>query len=145
VVPRTGLDDMEIRKFFPLPGLELRLLGPPVRNKSLYRLRCPSCLVNTVSNPNPAYITSSVHVIGNVEASDTMNRSFVIQFDILSYLLGYIYIWQFCVRLSSVLLSVWPFYSRPVALEGISSICPDQTACLALRIYRWPDPCLIPD
>jgi hypothetical protein len=31
VGPRTGLDDVEMRKFFILPGLELRHLGRPVR------------------------------------------------------------------------------------------------------------------
>jgi hypothetical protein len=29
---KTGLDDIETRKFFLLPGLELRLLGRPVRS-----------------------------------------------------------------------------------------------------------------
>jgi hypothetical protein len=38
VDPRAGLDDMEKRKFFTLPGLELRFLGPPPRSQSLYRL-----------------------------------------------------------------------------------------------------------
>jgi hypothetical protein len=36
---RTGLDDMEKRKFLTLPGLELRPLGRPGRSQSLYRLR----------------------------------------------------------------------------------------------------------
>jgi hypothetical protein len=31
VDPRAGLDDIENRKFFSLPGLELRLLGRPAR------------------------------------------------------------------------------------------------------------------
>jgi hypothetical protein len=31
VGPRTGLDDVEKRKFLTLPGLELRPLGRPVR------------------------------------------------------------------------------------------------------------------
>jgi hypothetical protein len=39
VGPRTGLGDMKKRKFLPLLGLELRTLGRPVRNQSLYRLR----------------------------------------------------------------------------------------------------------
>jgi hypothetical protein len=34
---RVGLDDAEKRKFLPLPGLELRPLGRPGRNQSLYR------------------------------------------------------------------------------------------------------------
>jgi hypothetical protein len=41
VDPRVGLDDVEKRKFLTLPGLELRLLGRPARNQSLYRLGYP--------------------------------------------------------------------------------------------------------
>jgi hypothetical protein len=41
VGPRTGLDDMEKRKFLTLPGLELRPLSRPARSQSLYRLRYP--------------------------------------------------------------------------------------------------------
>jgi hypothetical protein len=41
VGPRAGLDDVEKRKFFTLPGLELRSLGRPARSQSLYRLRYP--------------------------------------------------------------------------------------------------------
>jgi hypothetical protein len=39
VGPRSGLDDVEKRKFLNLPGLELRPLGRPTRRQSLYRLR----------------------------------------------------------------------------------------------------------
>jgi hypothetical protein len=39
VGPRTGLHDVEKRKFLTLPGLELRPLGRPARSQSLYRLR----------------------------------------------------------------------------------------------------------
>jgi hypothetical protein len=39
--PRAGLDDVEKRKFFTIPGLELRPLGRPARSRSLYRLRYP--------------------------------------------------------------------------------------------------------
>jgi hypothetical protein len=39
VGPRTGLNDMEKRKFLTLPGLELRPLVRPARSQSLYRLR----------------------------------------------------------------------------------------------------------
>jgi hypothetical protein len=35
------MDDLEKRKFLPLPGLELRLFGRPARNQSVYRLRYP--------------------------------------------------------------------------------------------------------
>jgi hypothetical protein len=38
VGPRTGLDDMEKRKFLPLPRLEIRLLGRPACSQPLYRL-----------------------------------------------------------------------------------------------------------
>jgi hypothetical protein len=37
VCPTSGVDDVVKRKFFPLPGLELRPLGHPARNQSLYR------------------------------------------------------------------------------------------------------------
>jgi hypothetical protein len=39
--PRTGLEDVVRRKLSPLPGLEVRALGCPARNQSLYRLRYP--------------------------------------------------------------------------------------------------------
>jgi hypothetical protein len=42
--PRTGLDDVEKRKFVTLPGLELQPLGRPVPSQSLYRLRYPGSL-----------------------------------------------------------------------------------------------------
>jgi hypothetical protein len=41
VGPRTGLDDVEERKFLILPGLELQPLGRPARKQSLYRLSYP--------------------------------------------------------------------------------------------------------
>jgi hypothetical protein len=41
VGPRTGLDNVEKRKFLTLPGLELRPLSRPARSQSLYRLRYP--------------------------------------------------------------------------------------------------------
>jgi hypothetical protein len=37
--PRTGLDNVKKRKILPLKGLELRPLGRPARNQSLYRVR----------------------------------------------------------------------------------------------------------
>jgi hypothetical protein len=43
VDPRSGLDDVEKRKFLTLPGLELRPLGLPTRRQSLYRIRYPGC------------------------------------------------------------------------------------------------------
>jgi hypothetical protein len=56
--PNAGLDDVEKRKFFILPGLELRPLSRPARSPSLYRLRYPSSwnkrirfLVRNVSHP----------------------------------------------------------------------------------------------
>jgi hypothetical protein len=41
VGPRTGLEDVEKRKFLILPRLELRNLGRPAHSQSLYRLRYP--------------------------------------------------------------------------------------------------------
>jgi hypothetical protein len=41
VGPRTGLDDVENRKFLNLPALELRPFGRPTSSQSLYRLRYP--------------------------------------------------------------------------------------------------------
>jgi hypothetical protein len=38
VDPRAGLDDLEKKKFLPLPGLELRPFCRPARSQSLYRL-----------------------------------------------------------------------------------------------------------
>jgi hypothetical protein len=38
VGPRAGLDDVEKRKFFTLPELQLRPLSHPARNQSLHRL-----------------------------------------------------------------------------------------------------------
>jgi hypothetical protein len=44
VDPRTGLYDVEKRKFLTLTGLEFRPLGRPARSQLLYRLRYPgSC------------------------------------------------------------------------------------------------------
>jgi hypothetical protein len=37
VGPRSGVDDVEKRKFMTLPGLELRPLRHPARSQSLYR------------------------------------------------------------------------------------------------------------
>jgi hypothetical protein len=60
---RAGLDDVEIRKFLTLPGLELRFLGRPARTQSLYRLRFPGfCkiivhfLIRKVKGRTSAYI-----------------------------------------------------------------------------------------
>jgi hypothetical protein len=41
VGPRVGLDDVEKRKLLTLTGFELRPLGRPTRNQSLYRLPYP--------------------------------------------------------------------------------------------------------
>jgi hypothetical protein len=39
--PKANMDNMETRKFFPLPGLEVPTLGCSIRSQSLYRLRYP--------------------------------------------------------------------------------------------------------
>jgi hypothetical protein len=38
---RNGVDDVERRNIFPLPGLELRPFDLPARRQSVYQLRCP--------------------------------------------------------------------------------------------------------
>jgi hypothetical protein len=38
---KAGLNDLEKRKFLPLPGLELRPFCRPTRSQSLYHLRYP--------------------------------------------------------------------------------------------------------
>jgi hypothetical protein len=43
VDPRTGLTAVEGRKILPLPGLELRPLGRPVRSQSLSRFSPMNC------------------------------------------------------------------------------------------------------
>jgi hypothetical protein len=46
VDPRAGLDDVEKRKFFTLPGLELRPLGRPARSNTDYAI--PALLTTRV-------------------------------------------------------------------------------------------------
>jgi hypothetical protein len=48
VDPRAGLDDVEKRKFLTLPGLELRPLCRPAHCQSLYRLRYPGTMNQSV-------------------------------------------------------------------------------------------------
>jgi hypothetical protein len=50
VDPTAGLKYVEKRKFFTLPGLELRPLGRPARSQSLYRLRHPGSFIGVVEN-----------------------------------------------------------------------------------------------
>jgi hypothetical protein len=42
---RAGLHDVQKKKFFTLPGLELRPLGRPARSQSLYRLSYPGSVI----------------------------------------------------------------------------------------------------
>jgi hypothetical protein len=51
VDPRTGLDDVEKRKFLTLPGLELRPLDLLARSQSIYRLRYVYIQLSTFSQP----------------------------------------------------------------------------------------------
>jgi hypothetical protein len=51
--PRACLDDMEMRTFFTLLGLQLQLLGHLACSQSLYQLRYPSSKTNNVV---PCYI-----------------------------------------------------------------------------------------
>jgi hypothetical protein len=46
--PSAGLDDVERRKLLTLPGLELRPLGRPARNQSVYRLRYPGSMLSRI-------------------------------------------------------------------------------------------------
>jgi hypothetical protein len=61
VEPRTGLDDVEKRKFLTLPVLELRPLGRPARSQSLYRLRYPGSSVMKVPGSNLGWDTYCLH------------------------------------------------------------------------------------
>jgi hypothetical protein len=45
---RAGVDDVEKRKFFTLPELELWPFGRPARNQSLYRLRYPCSFLRPI-------------------------------------------------------------------------------------------------
>jgi hypothetical protein len=48
VGPRAGLNGLEKRIFFTLPGLELQPLSRPARSQSLYRLRYPGSFIQRV-------------------------------------------------------------------------------------------------
>jgi hypothetical protein len=61
VDPIVGLDDLEKRKFFTLPGLELRPVSRPARSQPLYRLRYPDSSINV----EVSKITGKVDVINN--------------------------------------------------------------------------------
>jgi hypothetical protein len=49
---KAGLDDMERRKMLPPPRLELRTLGHPAHNQSLYRLSYPGPSIFEIYNSN---------------------------------------------------------------------------------------------
>jgi hypothetical protein len=59
VDPRTSSDDVEKRKFFTLPGLELRPLGRAALSQSLYRLRYPRSLISSLFDPIKMYIRTT--------------------------------------------------------------------------------------
>jgi hypothetical protein len=72
VGPRTGLDDVENRKFLPLPGLELRPLGRPASSQSLYRLhyaggRYEKCLWGVSTRENLFGMAKGKHKSENRE------------------------------------------------------------------------------
>jgi hypothetical protein len=48
MVPRTGLDDREKRKFLLLLGPKHRPLGRPAHSQSLYRSRCVHGEINLI-------------------------------------------------------------------------------------------------
>jgi hypothetical protein len=62
VGPRAGLDDMVKRKFLTLPGLELRPLGRPALNQSLYPLRYPSSQSSRQYSMN---VNPGTHIMGS--------------------------------------------------------------------------------
>jgi hypothetical protein len=68
VGPRSGLDDVEKRKFLTLPGLELKLLGRPAHSQSLYPTRYPgSYLVYSTAKKKPVGVLcqiTEVQIIG---------------------------------------------------------------------------------
>jgi hypothetical protein len=66
--PEPGQDDMEKKKFLPLPGLELWPFDRPARSQSLYRLSYPGsrnnlraendsefCLVDNITYAVPLF------------------------------------------------------------------------------------------
>jgi hypothetical protein len=53
VDPRTGLDDVEKRKFLTLPGLELRPLGRPLNKVLKYRVILTYCRGPIIDHGNP--------------------------------------------------------------------------------------------
>jgi hypothetical protein len=73
VDPTVGLDDVKKRKFLTISGLELRPLGRPARNQSLYRLRYPSSLVKEGENNNKNIRTH----LDNVKNQFLLHREYV--------------------------------------------------------------------
>jgi hypothetical protein len=70
--PRARLVDVEKRKFLTLQGLELRSLGLPARNQSLYRLRYPRSLIQVTVATNFLVLTNFLKVnyaVGQERAS----------------------------------------------------------------------------
>jgi hypothetical protein len=80
VGPGTSLEEVEKRKILPLPGIELRLLGPAARSQSLYRVSYPgphfrmySCLFRGLYND--AVSRSSHCLASNGRMNDDSRRS----------------------------------------------------------------------
>jgi hypothetical protein len=81
VGPRTGLDDVEKRKFLTLPELELQPLCHPARSQSLYRLSFPG------SHCGLYMINSVIFKFGmtvQLQFNRIWNRAVVIYFIVLS-------------------------------------------------------------
>jgi hypothetical protein len=70
VGPKTGLDDLEKRKFLTLPGLELRPLGRPACSQLLYRLRYPGSQLNS----------KLAHISTNIDFCTFVDREFFAHF-----------------------------------------------------------------
>jgi hypothetical protein len=65
---------MEKRKFLPLPGLELRPFGRPLRSQSLYRLRYPGSPVIGIRNVSEFFLNKNASNYVTQEQYRTRNR-----------------------------------------------------------------------
>jgi hypothetical protein len=63
VGPKHGLDAAEKKIFLILPGLELRLLGRPARNQSLYQLRSLGSHIIRVLQFYIAHMRFNLHMV----------------------------------------------------------------------------------
>jgi hypothetical protein len=83
VGPRTGLDDVEKRKFLTLHGLELRPLCRPTRSQSLYRLSSLGSLRNEFVTEmkydvNTGYCCLGVSFCGEGRRGNMLGERFIL-------------------------------------------------------------------